>query len=162
MEAIGATAVCIQLLSNLGKIILAVQTLVKGVRDIREATIGFEQELEAFQFALLVFSSEVRNPASGSLAVRWFENDLLDRLLRNAEKTFNRLVEIFSDINRQRSRGSRLREYYRTRSYDREVGRLRLHINTYMSALNLPIILLAGYGSLRFLLFFLSMLRNSK
>jgi len=145
MEALGATAAAIQILANLGKTILFLQSAIRDVRHIDETTAYFEQELDAFQFTLVVFSAELRGHAWGAQTPAWCRPDVIERLFANAMSTFSRLEYIFTDISKQRTSVQKLREYYRAKQYEDEVRVLRQHVSTYMSTLTLPILLLARY-----------------
>jgi hypothetical protein len=134
----------IALLRTVGRAVLSVRTMYHGIRDVRESTRGLGEDLEAFNFSLTtILNMEIRNGSvvrdiQGSWGV-----PQLDALLTNARTTFLRLETIFGEISRERNILRRPREYIRTNRYDQEISHLRLRINTYISAVNVPVVLLA-------------------
>jgi hypothetical protein len=145
MESLGAVAASIQILANLGKAVMTVQAMIRDIGDIDKSTAGFEQELEAFQFSLIVFATELKTKPGAEQMVEWWDSDTLGKFLANASKTLGQLETIFRDISRRRSVLPKIGEYYRTKKYGSDVERLRRNINTYMVTLNLPVVLLARY-----------------
>ncbi|KAH0537057.1 hypothetical protein FGG08_006127 [Glutinoglossum americanum] len=144
---VGLAASTVTLLGLLGQGVLSVKAMLHGVRDVHENTRGFGEELDAFHFSLTILDFEIRNGSLIPEIQGWWGATKLDALLTNARKTFSRLETIFHDIQRQRLILQRPREHIRTNLYDREIGHLRLRINTYTLAFNIPVVLLAIHGT---------------
>jgi hypothetical protein len=134
----------IALLRTVGQAVLSVRTMYRGLQDVYESTRGLAEDLEAFNFSLTtILNMEIRNGSvvqdiQGSWSV-----PQLDAFSINARTTFLRLKTIFGEINGERNILRRPREYIRTNRYDQEISHLRLRINTYISALNVPVVLSA-------------------
>jgi hypothetical protein len=137
------TSSSITLLKTLGQGVLSVKALLHGIRDVDEATQGFREELDAFHFSLTVFDFEIRHRSMISELQGWWGIEKLEVLVTNAIKTFSRLEAIFCDINRHRSILRKPRQYITTNQYGQEITHLRLRINTYTLAFNVPVVLLA-------------------
>jgi hypothetical protein len=140
---VGLTTGTITLLQLLGQGVLSIKTMLTGIRDVYENTRGFGEELDAFHFSLSILDFEIRNGSMIPEIQGWWDTARLDALLANARRTFLRLETIFRDIHKNRSILRRTREYIRTNMYDQEISHLRLRINTYTSAFNIPVVLLA-------------------
>ncbi|KAI9776793.1 MAG: hypothetical protein M1839_009344 [Geoglossum umbratile] len=147
VSIVGLTASTISLLRLLGQGVLSVKAMLHGIRDVGENTRGFGEELDAFHFSLSILDFEIRNGSMIPAIQGWWGKDKLDALLVNARKSFLRLEIIFHHIHRQRSILRRPREYARTNLYDQEISHLRLRINTYTSAFNIPVVLLVINGT---------------
>ena len=134
----------IGLLRTVGQAVLSVKAMYHGIRDVRESTRGLGEDLEAFNFSLTtILNMEIRNGSMVRDIQGWWGIPQLDALLTNARMTFLRLETIFGEIRKERKILQRPREYIRTNRYDQEISHLRLRINTYISTVNLPVVLLA-------------------
>jgi hypothetical protein len=134
----------IALLRTVGQTVLSVRTMYHGLQDVCESTRGLSEDLEAFNFSLTtILIMEIRNGSMVQDIQGSWGAAQLDAFSINAGTTFLRLETIFGEINRERNILRRPREYIRTNRYDQEISHLRLRINTYISALNVPVVLSA-------------------
>ena len=150
MEAaaiVGITAASISLITVLSQSVLKVKDLYTGIRDVSESLQSFADDLDAFQFALTILDYELRKKSAGPQIAQWCNPLRLESLLVNATKTFSKLEQIFSDVSKHRSKLADLRKYYRASRYEEQVTTLHLRMSTYTSSLNMPVLLLAMYGS---------------
>ncbi|KAF2425513.1 hypothetical protein EJ08DRAFT_700319 [Tothia fuscella] len=146
-SAAGIASGSIAITKILGETVLSVKTMVQGIKDIDESTQGLSEELGAFEFSLTILNYELRKGSMMPEIQEWWQPARLDVLLNNPMKTFSRLEGIFSEIHRRRKLLQNVREYYRMSRYDEEMRHLRLRISTYMTALNVPVVLLAIRGN---------------
>jgi hypothetical protein len=142
-SAIGIAATSVTLVRTLGQGILTVKSILEGIKNIDDSTKGFGEELSAFEFSLTILDYELRKGRLIPEIQGWWDPMRLDTLLKNATKTFSRLEALFSEISRRRSLLQNVREYYRTTKCGEEIQHLRLRVNTYTTALNIPVLLLA-------------------
>lgn len=133
--AVGTTS----LLKTLLEASLGLPSALRGIKTIDETTEEFAKELEAFRSILLLFENELRNSELVPDVGRWWDLSRLEELFSNVVKTFSRLEAIVKDVGKQRCVLSSLRQYWRSKSYDKEIGHLRLRTGTYITALQILI-----------------------
>ncbi|KAI1388801.1 uncharacterized protein F4822DRAFT_258510 [Hypoxylon trugodes] len=140
-SAIGIAASSLSLLAALGRSVISVKNMIDGIRNVNEASGHLAAELDTFQFSLSIFEHQVRTGAIRNHVAGWWDSQSLEALLTNATQTFSRLDFIYRAIRRDRSFLDRTREYLRTTMYDQEINHLKLRINTYISAFNIPVLM---------------------
>jgi len=136
---------CVKLIHDLGKGIVALRAAIQGVKEIDNELAAFQGELDALQMALTVLDREIEG-SRGKLPeaiAKWWPEASLENILQSAVKTFDRLNEIFVDVNKDRRALERPRQYLSSKFYEDEIRHLRHRLSTYVSCLNLPVILLA-------------------
>jgi hypothetical protein len=118
---------------------LSLQSAIREIRNIDDSTEELAGELGAFRSILLVFETELQTSELVPFVHRWWDPLRLEELLTNVLKTFSRLEVIIQDVGKERSMLANLRQYWRSKSYDKETSHLRLRIGTYITALQIPI-----------------------
>jgi Fungal N-terminal domain of STAND proteins len=139
VSIVGITVTTASLLKQLLSASLGLQSIVREIKSIDEAAEGLAEELEAFKQILLVFETALRTSELVPDVCRWWDPSRLEELLSNVVKTFSRLEAIIKDVGKQKSELSSIRQYWRSKNYDKEIDHLRLRIKTYMTALQIPI-----------------------
>jgi hypothetical protein len=135
----GIAVTTTSLLKTLLEASLRLPSALREIKTIDDSTEELAKELEAFRSILLLFENELRTSELVPDVRRWWGQSRLGELLSNVSKTFSRLEAIVKDVGKQRSVLPTLRQYWRSKSYDREIGHLRLRIGTYIPALQIPI-----------------------
>ncbi len=143
VSALGAASAAVSIVSNMVPALISLKEHWTGISNIDETNQSFLEELDAFQFSLVLIDTEVRRGTDIREVPGWWDDDRLTSLLTNATKTLSRLNAIFGDITRRRLSLPKLRSYYRASMYDKEIGHLRLRIRTYTSCLSVPAMLIA-------------------
>jgi len=138
-SAVGIAVTTTSLLKTLLEASLGLSSALREIKTIDVTTEELANELEAFRSILLLFENELRTSEFVPDVRRWWSLPSLDELLSNVVKTFSRLEAIVKDVGKQRSVLSTLRQYWRSKSYDTEIGHLRLRIGTYITALHIPV-----------------------
>ncbi|KAK3365603.1 hypothetical protein B0T24DRAFT_597385 [Lasiosphaeria ovina] len=117
-----------------------------GIQRVDSIVAGFQGELDALSYALTVLSTEIES-SKGALPAtvsKWWRTASLERILESAVKTLDHLRVIFGEISKERRMLEKTRRYYASKQHDEEIRHLRNCIGTYVSCLNLPVILLAN------------------
>ena len=136
---------CVKLVHDLGQGIVALRATIQGIKGIDDLIAGFTGELDALQLSLTILDYEI-HASKGALpaaVAKWWRDASLENILENALQTFDRLNLIFADISRDRRLWGSSRQYISSKVYDDEMRHLRHRLGTYVSCLNLPVILLA-------------------
>lgn len=141
MEAVGSVAAVLQLVQTIGKTVISVSQAYHDIRDMDDTLQDFDSQLSATQTLLSVLSDAIRSNASGPSTPPWWNQTALEGILNSYDRSYSRLNTIFVEISRQRSSAAALRAYIRKRLYDSDISHLRLSIDTYTSALQLPILI---------------------
>jgi len=139
VSIVGIAASTTSLLKNLLEASLGLPSALRGIKTIDETTEEVANEVEVFRSILLLFENELLTNELVPAVRRWWDPSRLEELLSNVVKTFSRLEAIVKDVGKQRSVLLSLRQYWRSKSYGREIGHLRLRIGTYITALQIPI-----------------------
>ncbi|RSL39306.1 hypothetical protein CEP54_016342 [Fusarium duplospermum] len=147
MEAVGSAAAVLQLVQTIGKTVISVSQAYHDIRDIDDTLQDFDSQLSATKTLLSVLSDAIRSNASGPSTPSWWNQTALEGILNSYDRSYSRLNTIFVEISRQRSSAAALRAYIRKRLYDSDISHLRLSIDTYTSALQLPVLIHAIQGS---------------
>ncbi|KAH6877208.1 hypothetical protein B0T10DRAFT_584288 [Thelonectria olida] len=141
MEALAGAATVLQLVQTVGKTALQVSQAYADIRGMDEMTHDFDSQLEATRFQLSVIEGIIeRGDLSESMKAWWTQTDIKG-LLSGCQRTYERLMVIFTKIARQRSSAAAVRSYIKLKRYDGDISHLRLCINTYTSALQLPVLI---------------------
>lgn len=136
---------CVKLVHDLGQGIVTLRAAIQAIKGIDDLILGFTGELDALQLSLAILDSEI-HASKGALPAavsKWWRDASLESILENAVQTFDRLNAIFSDISRDRRLWASSRKHISSKVYDDEIRHLRHRLGTYVSCLNLPVILLA-------------------
>ncbi|UPK89836.1 hypothetical protein LCI18_000771 [Fusarium solani-melongenae] len=107
----------------------------------------FDSQLDATRMMLSVLSDGIRRSALSQKTPPWWNQSALEGILNSYDRSYSRLGAIFVEISRQRSSATALRAYIRKRRYDGDISYLRLSIDTYTSALQLPVLIQTIQGS---------------
>ncbi|KAK3372672.1 hypothetical protein B0H63DRAFT_527499 [Podospora didyma] len=136
----------VKLIQDVGSGVVSLRSTVHGIQGIDAVVAGFQGELDALQYALTVLSTEVES-SKGTLpatVAKWWRTASLENILESAVKTLDRLQVVFGEIRKDRRMLGKARRYYASRQYEEEIRHLRNCIGTYISCLNLPVILIAN------------------
>ena len=139
VSVFGIVTGSVTLLKTLLEASPGLQSTLREIKTIDGATEELAEELETFRSILLLFETELRTSELVPDVGRWWDPSRLEELLSSAVKTLSRLDTIVKDVGKQRSVLSTLRQYWRSKSYDKEVRHLRLRFGTYITALQIPI-----------------------
>jgi hypothetical protein len=139
VSIVGVAASTTSLIKTLLEVSLVLPSTLREIKTIDETAEEIAKEVEDFRSILLLFETERQTSELVPDVRRWWDLSKLEELLSNAVKTFSRLEDIVKDVRKQRSVASSLRQYWQSKSYDREIGHLRLRIGTYRTALQIPI-----------------------
>jgi hypothetical protein len=145
VTALGAASAALSIVSTLVPTLLSLKNHWSGIRNIDETNTSFLDELDSFQFSLVLIDTELRQGTAIREISGWWDADRLTNLLTNATKTMSRLDAIFRDITKRRMSLPKLRSYYRASMYDKEIGHLMVRVKTYTSCLSVPAMLIALY-----------------
>lgn len=136
---VGIASGTVALLKSILEVSPGLQTAIRDIQSIDVNTENLVGEVDAFHFVLVAFQTELQTSELVPDVRRWWNVAQLDELLMNAQKTLHRLDAIIKEVGKQRSVLSALRQYWRTRGYDKEFQHLRLRIGTFITALRIPI-----------------------
>lgn len=136
---VGITAGSLSLLKLLLEGSMGLQTALREIKNIDDNTENLAAEIAAFDSILQIFNVEIRDGQFLRYVNRWWDADRLEGLLSNAVRTYSHLDVIIKDVVKQRSVLVAVRQYWTSKKYDKEIGHLRLRINTYIKALQIPI-----------------------
>ena len=138
-SVVGIASGIVALLKTILEGSLGLQSALREIKSIDETTDGLAGEVDAFRFLLLHLETEIQTSKLILDVGKWWDPVKLKELLANVLKTFARLDNIVKDVGKQRNVLSSLRQYWRSKSYDKEIQNLRLRIGTYTAALRIPI-----------------------
>lgn len=141
MEAVGGVAAVLQLVQAVGKTVISVNQIYHDIRDIDDTLRDFDSQLKATEMMLSVLSDGIQRNTFGPDTPPWWNQNVLEGLLNSCNRSYSRLGVIFANISRQRSSSTALWAYIRKRRYDSDISLLRDSIDTYTSALRLPVII---------------------
>ena len=141
MEVVGGIAAVLQLVQAVGNTVIYVSQVYHDVRDMDDTLQDFDSQLDATRMMLSVLSDGIRRSALGQNTPPWWNQSALEGILNSYDRSYSRLGAIFVEIGRQRSSATALRAYIRKRRYDGDISHLRLSIDTYTSALQLPVLI---------------------
>ncbi|KAI8678879.1 hypothetical protein NCS55_00610400 [Fusarium keratoplasticum] len=147
MEVVGGIAAVLQLVQAVGNTVIYVSQVYHDVRDMDDILQDFDSQLDATRMMLSVLSDGIRRSALGQNTPPWWNQSALEGILNSYDRSYSRLGAIFVEIGRQRSSAAALRAYIRKRRYDGDISHLRLSIDTYTSALQLPVLIQTIQGS---------------
>ncbi|KAL2693687.1 hypothetical protein Neosp_000248 [[Neocosmospora] mangrovei] len=146
MEVIGSVAAVLQLVQAVGKTVIQVTQVYHDIRDMDDALRDFDNQLGATRMMLSVLSDGIQRSTLAPSTPPWWNQDVLEALLNSCNRAYSRLGTIFSHISRQMSSATALGAYIRKRRYDSDISLLRHSIDTYTSALQLPVLIQAIQG----------------
>lgn len=141
MEAISGAAAVLQLVQLLGNTVIQTTQAYTEIRGIDETVRDFDGQLEATRFLVLAFERVIQGDTSNDIAQSWWEQSDVEGLLGGFQRTYRRLNTIFTEISRERSSAVAVRTYIKMKRYDSDIHHLRLCINTYTSALQVPVLI---------------------
>ncbi|RSM13177.1 hypothetical protein CEP52_002142 [Fusarium oligoseptatum] len=141
MEVVGSVAAVLQLVQAVGKTVVQVNQVYHDVRDMDDTLRNFDNQLGATQMMLSVLSDSIQRSTLGPSTPPWWNQDVLEGLLNSCNRSYSRLGAIFSNISRQMSSGTALGAYIKKRRYDSDINLLRHSIDTYTTALQLPVLI---------------------
>ncbi|RSL45596.1 hypothetical protein CEP53_010706 [Fusarium sp. AF-6] len=141
MEVVGSVAAVLQLIQAVGKTVIQVNQAYHDIRDMDDTLRDFDNQLGATQMMLSVLSDGIQRSTLGPSTPPWWNQDVLEGLLNSCNRSYSRLETIFSNISRQMSSGTSLGAYIKKRRYDSDISLLRHSIDTYTSALQLPVLI---------------------
>ncbi|RMJ15414.1 hypothetical protein CDV36_004914 [Fusarium kuroshium] len=141
MEVVGSVAAVLQLVQAVGKTVIQVNQVYHDIRDMDDTLRDFDNQLGATQMMLSVLSDGIQRSTLGPSTPPWWNQDVLEGLLNSCNRSYSRLQTIFSNISRQMSSGTSLGAYIKKRRYDSDISLLRHSIDTYTSALQLPVLI---------------------
>ncbi|KAH7020338.1 hypothetical protein EDB80DRAFT_602119 [Ilyonectria destructans] len=141
MEAISGAAAVLQLVQLLGNTVMQTAQAYTEIRGIDETVRDFDGQLEATRFLVLAFERVIQGDTSNDMVQSWWEQSDVEGLLGGFQRTYRRLNAIFTKISRERSSAVAVRTYIKMKRYDSDIHHLRLCINTYTSALQVPVLI---------------------
>jgi hypothetical protein len=136
---IGITSATITFIRGLLQTSLSLQSVLRDIKHIDDTVEGILSEIEAFRSILLLFEIELRSSELMPNVHEWWDADRLEQLFASISTTFSRLEMIGKDVGKQRVLLVAPRQYWKSKSYDREITHLRLRIGTYITSLQIPI-----------------------
>lgn len=141
MEALAGIATVLQLVQFVGKTALQTSQAYSDIRGVDEILRDFDDQLEATRFQLLTMEKIIESGQLSDAMKTWWDQTDVEGLLRGCQRTYERLRVIFVKIGRQKSSIAAVSSYIKLKRYDGDITHLRLCINTYTSALQLPVVI---------------------
>ncbi|KAL6410730.1 hypothetical protein AUP68_07162 [Ilyonectria robusta] len=141
MEAISGAAAVLQLIQLLGNTVMQTTQAYTEIRGIEETLRDFDGQLNATGYLITNFERAIQRDASSDMVQSWWEQSDVEGLLGGFQRTYHRLNAIFTEISRERSSAVAVRTYIKMKRYDSDIHHLRLCINTYTSALQVPVLI---------------------
>ncbi|KAH6962541.1 hypothetical protein BKA56DRAFT_623086 [Ilyonectria sp. MPI-CAGE-AT-0026] len=141
MEAISGAAAVLQLVQLLGNTVMQTTQAYTEIRGIEETLRDFDGQLNATGYLITNFERAIQRDASSDMVQSWWEQSDVEGLLGGFQRTYHRLNAIFTEISRERSSAVAVRTYIKMKRYDSDIHHLRLCINTYTSALQVPVLI---------------------